>query len=147
MTGEFSIAVHSLVYLNHMGRPLTSEELAKNVCTNPARVRKVLARLKKAGLVATKEGSEGGYCFELAPEDVNLEQICAAVGEPVAECRWKSGGVDMECLVASGMAEIMDGIFAELNSLCLARLKQITVKDIDSTIFKNAAAAAGGEMK
>ena len=32
---SFSIAVHALVYLNHMEKVLSSEELAQNVCTNP----------------------------------------------------------------------------------------------------------------
>ena len=35
MNSSFSIAVHALVYLNHMERVLSSEELARNVCTNP----------------------------------------------------------------------------------------------------------------
>ena len=61
MTGEFAIAVHALVYLNHKKEVLSSDELAANVCTNPARVRKVMAKLKKAGLLSTKEGAEGGY--------------------------------------------------------------------------------------
>ena len=63
MNSAFCVAVHALVYLNHKARQLTSEELAENICTNPARVRKIMAVLKKAGLVETKEGSVGGYFF------------------------------------------------------------------------------------
>ena len=59
MTSEFAIAVHALVYLNHKGETVSSEALAENICTNPARVRKVMAKLKKAGLVATRRGSTG----------------------------------------------------------------------------------------
>ena len=147
VTSEFSIAVHALVYLNHKARALTSEELAKNVCTNPARLRKVLAKLKKAGLVETSEGSRGGCRFVKDPRSVTLEQICSAIGEPIAECRFKTGSIDMECLVASGMGRVMDGIFADLNGLCLERLSGITVKDIDSRIFDKAAETAGGERQ
>ena len=60
MNSDFCVAVHALVYLNRRGCVLSSEELARNICTNPARVRKVLARMKKDGLVETKEGSSGG---------------------------------------------------------------------------------------
>ncbi|MFR5902988.1 MAG: transcriptional regulator, partial [Neglectibacter timonensis] len=35
MTSEFTIAVHALVYLNHKAQLLSSEALAKNICTNP----------------------------------------------------------------------------------------------------------------
>ena len=75
MTSEFAIAVHALVYLNHKGETVSSEALAENICTNPARVRKVMAKLKKAGLVATKEGVDGGYHFIKAPAEVTLRRI------------------------------------------------------------------------
>ena len=54
MTSEFGIAVHAMVFLHHKGDMVSSEVLAENICTNPARVRKVMARLKRAGLVSTK---------------------------------------------------------------------------------------------
>ena len=59
MTGEFTIAVHALVFLDHKKETLSSEELAANICTNPVRVRKVIARLKKYNLLDTKEGLRG----------------------------------------------------------------------------------------
>ena len=69
MTSEFAIAVHALVFLEHKGIVISSEELAKNVCTNPARIRKVMAKLKRADLIRTKEGTEGGYLFFREAED------------------------------------------------------------------------------
>ena len=54
MNGLFCVAVHALIYLDKRGCLLSSEELAANICTNPARVRKVMAKLKKAGLVTTR---------------------------------------------------------------------------------------------
>lgn len=135
MTGEFTIAVHALVYLNHKGTTLSSEELSQNVCTNPARVRKVMAMLKKGGLIETKEGAEGGYRFCLDPGEVTLRRIDEAVGVPLVSASWRSGNVDKKCLVASGMGRIMDGIYGELDELCKRRLEGITVKDIDRMIF------------
>lgn len=135
MTSEFCIAVHALVYLNHKACTLSSEALAENICTNPARVRKVMARLKKAGLVITKEGAEGGYRFELDPGKVTLRRIGEAVDAQYVSATWHSGSMDMDCLVASGMAGIMDGIFAGLNETCRSALEQITVLDIDQKIF------------
>ncbi len=135
MTSEFSVAVHALVYLNHRAESLPSEALAENVCTNPARVRRVLSQLKKQGLVETKEGIDGGYRFVLDPSAVTLEQIAAALDAEFVGAAWRSGDTDMECLVASGMAGIMDGIYADLNRLCYEKLKTITIADIDRQIF------------
>ena len=48
MTSEFSIAVHALVFLNHKGTVYSSEGLAENICTNAARIRKIMVKLKKS---------------------------------------------------------------------------------------------------
>ena len=56
MNSEFIVAVHAMVFLHHKADTLSSETLAENVCTNPVRIRRVLAKLKKAGLVETREG-------------------------------------------------------------------------------------------
>lgn len=135
MTGAFSLAVHALVYLNHKRTSLSSEALAKNICTNPARVRKVMAPLKRAGLVATKEGFEGGYTFTGDAGTLNLRQVAEAVNMQFVKGNWRSGSEDMDCLVASGMAQIMDGIYAGLNQCCLEQLSHITIAQLDRQIF------------
>lgn len=138
MTGEFTIAVHALVYLNHNRATLSSELMAANVCTNPARIRKVMAKLKKAGLIGTKEGVDGGYCFEGDPETISLRDICEALDITVVSTSWKSGNPEMKCLIASGMANIIDGICAELDAACKEKLGKITIAHIERQIFGNA---------
>ena len=111
---SFSIAVHALVYLNHMEKVLSSEELAQNVCTNPVLIRKVMSKLKKAGFVDTKA------------IDAKF------VGSP-----WRSGDMNKECLIASGMGEIMQNIYRQLDENCKKSLHGITVADIDRKILKH----------
>jgi len=137
MTSEFAIAVHALVFLNHKGTTLSSDELAQNICTNPARIRKIMAKLKKAGLVQTKEGVEGGYAFIKKAETVTLEDVSNALDISFVKAGWKSGSTDMDCMIASGMAGIMDDIYAGLDRLCKQHLKTKTLKDIDALILYN----------
>ncbi len=136
MTSEFTIAVHALVYLNHKAQLLSSEALAKNICTNPARVRKIMTKLKKAGFVSTKEGAEGGYRMLKAPQELNLLAVADAVEAKFVTASWHSGDTDMDCLVASGMAGIMDRLCVDLDGICRERLEQIHLSDIDKMIFK-----------
>lgn len=138
MTGEFTIAVHALVFLDHKQETLSSEELAANICTNPVRVRKVMARLKKYNLLDTKEGLRGGYRIARNPEDINLKQICDALQMDIVKTSWHSGNIDMPCFVASGMAGVMDGIYGNLNKIGKQYLESITIKDIEEQIFGNA---------
>ena len=137
MTSDYCVAVHALVYLNHKAKVLSSEELAENICTNPARVRKVMAKLKKAGFVKTKAGSGGGYRFDQDADRVTLDQIAQALEIRFVDTAWKSGDTDMKCLVASGMAGLMDEIFDDLNEQCRKRLKEITIGTLDHRIFGN----------
>ena len=56
MNSEFIIALHALAYLRHRNTNVSSEELAKSICTNPARIRKVMAKLKKSRIAGNKRG-------------------------------------------------------------------------------------------
>ncbi len=136
MNGDFTLAVHALVCLNHKKETVSSDVLADNICTHPARVRRVMALLKKAKLVETKEGRPGGgYLFISDAEAVTLKDVAKAVSAMFVSSDWRSGSIDKECLVASGMGEIMDGIYTELNALCYDRLAETTIADIDRQIF------------
>lgn len=136
MTGEFSLAVHALVFLNHKKCTLSSDALAENICTNPSRVRKIMACLKQHGLVETHEGRQnGGYQFVLNADELTLAEVARAVDACFVSSTWRPGSSEMECLVASGMGNIMDGIYNELDALCFERLSHITIADIDKKIF------------
>lgn len=135
MNSDFIVAVHALVFLNHKQSVVSSEALAENVCTNAARVRKVMAPLKRAGLVETREGNEGGYRFVGDAAAIDLASVADALDVRFVEARWHSGDVHKECLVASGMGGIMDDLFADLDAECRERLKQVTIASIDRRIF------------
>lgn len=136
MNSEFCVAVHGLVFLNLKGGCWSSEALAENICTNPARVRKVMAKLKKAELVSTKEGSDGGYSLGTAGEEITLRQVSAALQIEFISSHWRSGSQDMDCMVASGMADVMDHLYSNLDELCQKRLETITIKDVSSMLIK-----------
>ena len=142
MTGEFAVGVHALVFLNHKKTVVSSEMVAENVCTNPARVRKILASLKKAGLVSTKEGLDGGYQFSADASKVNLCMIADALGVAFVSSSWKSGNLEKNCLIASGMAGLLDGLNQQLDQKCREELKHITIADLEGQIFNNRKKAA-----
>ena len=136
MTSEFTIAVHALVFLNHKGTFQSSEELAENICTNPARIRKVMSKLKKAGMIETKEGVVGGYHFAGTAEETTLYMVAEAMEFAFVSTGWKSGDGHKECLIASGMSDVMEELYSDLNKSCLTYLKGITIADIDQKIFR-----------
>ena len=101
MNGDYSLAVHALVYLDHRNTHLPSQILAENICTNAARVRKVMRPLAAAGLAATKEGAEGGYALAQPAADITLSTVAEATGTTFVDANWKPGDIHEECLVSS----------------------------------------------
>lgn len=137
MTNEFAIAVHALIYLHHCSGTVASEVLAENVCTNPVCIRKVMGKLKKAGIVTTKEGLNGGYHLLSDPTQLSLANVSEALKMEMVRSSWHSGSADKECMIASGMAGILDELVTGMNAACQEYLKTLTVADIETKIFKN----------
>ena len=135
MDSSFNLAVHALVCLSHSGRSLSSEALAENICTNPTRVRRVLAGLKKAGMVETREGLDGGYRLTADPATLSLQQVAEAVNTRFVDCAWHSGDIDRDCAICSGMAGVMDALYRQMNEQCAAYLSRITITDIETRLF------------
>ena len=137
MDSSFNLAVHALVCLSHSGRSLSSEALAENICTNPTRVRRVMVGLKRAGLVETREGSDGGYRLCADPASLSLRQVAEAVNARFVDCAWRSGDIDRDCAICSGMAGVMDALYRQLNEQCAAYLSRLTVADIEKELFEH----------
>ena len=135
MTAEFPLAVHALVYLLHCGETVSSGEIAKNICTNPARVRKVLSLLHKAGLVEAGRGKGSGYRALPSCGERTLLQLLDVLDQRVVELSWRPGEVDRDCLISSGMGAVMDGIYRDLDDCCRERLRLIRIADVSDRIF------------
>ena len=57
--------------------------------------------------------------------------MAAAVDARFVAARWRSGSLDQPCLVASGMADVMDGLLGELDSQCRTYLSTVTLAELD----------------
>lgn len=131
MNSEFTIAVHSLVFLAYRSdRMATSDMIAHNVNTHPSRVRKVMSCLRKRGYVATKEGLGGGYILNFSPEQVTLAEIYTATSIGSIKPVWYSGKGDEDCMIACNMAKVMDQIFCGAEQQLLSYFEKMTIHDV-----------------
>ena len=81
-SSRFAVAVHAPTLLASADRPLTSERIAGSVNTNPVVIRRVLAALRTARLVASKGGAGGGWRLTRASEAITLRDVYRAVEGP-----------------------------------------------------------------
>jgi Rrf2 family protein len=77
---QFSLAVHVLTLMgSQAGALVSSEFLAGSAGTSPEHVRRVLAPLRRAGLVRSRPGPSGGWQLDRAGCDTTLGDIWRAV--------------------------------------------------------------------
>ncbi|MFK9093610.1 RrF2 family transcriptional regulator [Bacillus salipaludis] len=131
MNSDFVIAMHSLVLLaNKPDHMANSETIAENVCTNPARIRKVMGILRKNGYVKTKEGIGGGYLLSCDPEKTTLSQIYLVISSGSLKPNWCTGDPEQECVISSNTQSVMDEIFNEAEQHMQSFLSQLTISSV-----------------
>jgi Rrf2 family protein len=131
---QFSIAVHLLAGLAcHQERDVTSGELAGSVNTSPSFVRRILAKLSKAGLVETATGKAGSCWLGREPAKISLLDIYAAVDAPKAFCihAYKE---QKSCRVSSHIKPALGKALAKTQQAMEASLEGITLAQIVSDL-------------
>jgi Rrf2 family protein len=80
---QFSIAVHILAGLGcRRGRDATSSVLATSVNTSPSFVRRIMAKLSRAGIIETATGKGGACRLAKDAKNISLLEIYDAIEAP-----------------------------------------------------------------
>jgi DNA-binding IscR family transcriptional regulator len=62
------------------GLPMTSDELARRMSTDPAVVRRTMAGLRDAGIVRSEKGHGGGWSLQRELANVTMRDVHEALG-------------------------------------------------------------------
>lgn len=129
MTSEFIVAVNCMVFLSRGGKS-TSGEMAREVCTNASRVRRVMSMLKKGGLICTREGVRGGYTLCRPPGEVTLGEVFSLTSGTAYDYRKDRPSIDFACMEASRMHAVMEKIHRGMEETCRRYLDTVTFADV-----------------
>lgn len=133
MNSQFTIALHIVGFLAARdGEPLTSERLARTYGTSAVVLRRVLAKLQKAGLVETQRGVGGGAVLARRPTKINLREVFEAVSAHTELIQRHPG--EGEGGVAPVLADYINELYAEAEQALLAKLERVTVAAMDRTV-------------
>uniref|UniRef100_B0T994 Transcriptional regulator, BadM/Rrf2 family n=1 Tax=Caulobacter sp. (strain K31) TaxID=366602 RepID=B0T994_CAUSK len=132
---RFPTAVHALVYLAHSKatphQPVRSVELACSVNASHVGVRRVTARLVKAGLIGSQDGRKGGAWLRADPERITLDQVLEAVAGPVRLGATPPSWADEP---AGSLGTAIVAAIAQAEAAMLQRLSKISIADlVDAT--------------
>ena len=136
MDTKFSVAVHVLILISESPPPINSDQMALSVGTNASYVRKILALLKKAGIVDGHRGISG--CTLLfTPEQLTLLQIYQAVmEEPSPHLLDIHQNPSDRCIVGRHIRPVLSGMFANVEDAFARALAEKTLADCIADIRK-----------
>jgi Rrf2 family protein len=130
---RFAVAIHTLVALGFNQRKgvnrLSSSYIATSVNTNPVVIRGLLLSLKRAGLIESKEGRDGGVSLARSPAKITLDEIYAAVESESVLAPHKKPE-KKECLVSCRMKQILPSLFDEVDQAVTRSLRGKTLKEV-----------------
>jgi Rrf2 family protein len=136
---RLSGVLHVLLHMAEVEAPLTSDELARAMQTNPVVVRRLLGGLRRAGFVRSEKGHGGGWTIARNLAAITLRDIYDAIGRPNLMAmgnRTEAPG----CLVEQAVNAALDTAFRDAEALLLARFADVTLAQLAADFHARMAA-------
>jgi Rrf2 family protein len=110
-------------------RRQSSGELAKSVNTNPVVVRRILLRLKEAGLVDARTGKAGGACLAKPVASISLLDVYRAVEEG-GVFAFNPNEANRHCPLSCSMKKVLGPVFEGAEKALEGHLAKLTLNDL-----------------
>ena len=134
---QFPIAVHIMAALGYRcGQDTSSADVAMSVNTSPSFVRRVLAKLSKAGLVETTTGKAGACWLARDAKAISLLDIYKAVDAPKAFSIHTYNELKV-CAVSCNIKRALEKALAKTQKAMEASLDDISLAQIISDMKKS----------
>ncbi|MEP2920638.1 Rrf2 family transcriptional regulator [Sulfitobacter sp.] len=126
---RLSLALHTLGHMaGEPQRVRTSSDIAAHAGTNPVVVRRVLGRLKDAGLLLSEKGHAGGWRLARPPESITLADVYLALDEslvaPATETEVPA------CSVEHALHRRVAGVLEDVEKSLIRRLSETTIVEV-----------------
>ena len=130
---RLSLALHTLSHMaGDPGRMRTSADIADHAGTNPVVVRRVLGKLREAGLLTSEKGHSGGWKLAKPANGISLADVYLALDE-----RLVSGTSEVEepsdCSVETGLQARVAEVLDQIEETLVERLRETSITDVHST--------------
>ncbi|MDA3811152.1 MAG: Rrf2 family transcriptional regulator [Spirochaetaceae bacterium] len=137
ISGRFSVAIHILTLLKLTRQEVpTSSYIAESVKTNPVVIRRILAMLKKAGLVEVKRGSGGAFLQKSSHEITLLDIYKAVCTDKDGDLFKKQSDPNYDCPVGAHIQSVVKPAMSAAQDALDFELKKVTITDISKQILK-----------
>lgn len=130
LSTRFTVALHILTLLAaEPGEAQTSEYIAGSVNTNPVVVRRLMASLRKAGMVTSQPGAGGGWVLAVDAKKLNLRDVRRALeeGSPFSMHTQKP---NPKCPVGKCIQTVLAPIYDAAEAKMEAHLARTTIEGL-----------------
>ncbi len=121
--------LHVLLHMTRHDGPMTSDEIARMLGTNPVVVRRTMAGLRDSGYVRSEKGHGGGWVIAADLKAVTLLDVHRAVGGPYL-FTISNGHRDTDCAVEKIVNEALDNVLSEAEAMLIAKLGAISLEEL-----------------
>jgi Rrf2 family protein len=118
--------MRALLELTQIGEPATSESLAGAQQLPPKFLVAILNDLRRAGLVTSQRGVDGGYRLARPPSKITVADVMRALDGPLAEVR----GLRPEMTSYEGAAEHLQDVWVAARASLRGVLERVTLDDV-----------------
>ncbi|WP_068040372.1 Rrf2 family transcriptional regulator [Nocardia speluncae] len=132
-----AVAAHALTFLARWRDDgwQSSAKIAESLESNPVLVRRVLGMLRARGLVASAEGSGGGWQLARPAEQITLFDAYAAVEDGTSVLPTHAHPPNQSCVIGRHMQALLEDEFTAAQRAVEERLSQTSVADLLRTIL------------
>jgi Rrf2 family protein len=128
ISAKSDYAVRAMLTLaaQETSRPVKGETLAMAQEIPVKFLENILVDLRRAGLVASQRGADGGYRLNRAAAEITVADVIRAVDGPLANIR----GVRPEEAAYSGAAEPLQHVWIAMRAALRSVLEAVTLADV-----------------
>ena len=126
---RLSLALHTLSHMASDPNAMrTSADIADHAGTNPVVVRRVLGKLREAGLLSSEKGHAGGWRLAKSPASITLADVYLALEERLVAGNVENGA--SHCHVEQGLHARVATVLDDIESSLVDRLRETTIADV-----------------
>ncbi|MEL6103752.1 MAG: Rrf2 family transcriptional regulator [Pseudomonadota bacterium] len=127
---RLSLALHTLSHMaGDPNRVRTSADIADHAGTNPVVVRRVLGKLREAGLLTSEKGHAGGWRLAKSAESITLADVYLALNEQLVSGVTEDAGPS-HCSVETGLQKRIAEVLEEIEESLVQRLRETSITDV-----------------
>ena len=133
MDTKFSVALHILIFISETDKIVSSELLANSVNTNSSHIRKIIALLKKGGLIESQQGKTG-MALAKSTKDITLADVYQIV-YPNKLLVNIHEGANKECPVGNNIENLLQPVFNEAQDAFYNKLASKTLEQLIKELY------------